>query len=179
LETWIILEFCDRGTLDAAVRGGRFYSRRLQLLQQQSQQQPQLVGAESAALLAGSGGSGAVVVSPESKSALVATSSLPCSPSKYDSSITPRDIASIWACLKDVASGLDYLHGLGVMHGDLKPANVLLKSTTSDPRGFVCKVSDFGLSRVLDAGSTHVSTRSYGTIAFMPPELIRDGRLAR
>jgi len=177
LETWIVLEFCDRGTLDAAVRGGRFYSKQ-RLLQQQS------AGAEGAAALlavaAGGGGSGQEV------GALVATSSLPSSPSLLSppsasstNGIAPRDVASIWACLKDVAAGLDYLHGLGVMHGDLKPANVLLKSTASDPRGFSCKVSDFGLSRVLDAGSTHVSTRSYGTIAFMPPELIRDGRLAR
>ena len=172
LETWIVLEFCDRGTLDAAVRAGRFYARRQQLAG---------AGSESAAFLASSGSS---VPGAENKGALAATSSLPSSsspsfPSASASTVTPRDIASIWACLKDVASGLDYLHGLGVMHGDLKPANVLLKSTASDPRGFVCNVSDFGLSRVLDAGSTHVSTRSYGTIAFMPPELIRDGRLAR
>ena len=43
----------------------------------------------------------------------------------------------------DIASGMDYLHSLGVLHGDVKGANVLLKTTAPtayDPRGFVCKV---------------------------------------
>jgi serine/threonine protein kinase len=35
----------------------------------------------------------------------------------------------------------------GVVHCDLKPANVLLKSSHMDSRGFTAKVSDFGLSR--------------------------------
>lgn len=45
-------------------------------------------------------------------------------------------------------------------------------------RGYKALLSDFGLSKVLDGGGTHMSTRTYGTIAFMPPELIRDGRLS-
>ncbi len=47
-------------------------------------------------------------------------------------------------CLLDVASGMAYLHSLGILHGDLKSANVLLKSTRADLRGFSCKLSDFG-----------------------------------
>ncbi len=41
---------------------------------------------------------------------------------------------------------------------------MLLKSTSmhDDPRGFVCKLGDFGLSRVLESNSTHVSTGTYG-----------------
>jgi hypothetical protein len=42
-----------------------------------------------------------------------------------------------------------------------------MKSTSmyDDPRGFVCKLGDFGLSRVLEHNSTHVSTNTYGVSA--------------
>ena len=61
---------------------------------------------------------------------------------------------------------MDYLHSIGVLHGDLKGANVLLKSTATDPRGFTCKLADFGMSRVLETNKTHVSTHTYGTVRF-------------
>jgi len=40
-----------------------------------------------------------------------------------------------------------------------------MKSTSlyDDPSGFVCKLGDFGLSRVLEQNSTHVSTNTYGS----------------
>jgi serine/threonine protein kinase len=68
----------------------------------------------------------------------------------------------IYKALLDTASGLDYLHSIGVVHGDLKSANVLLKGSARDVRGFCCKIADFGLSRVLDMDATHISTRTYG-----------------
>ena len=137
-ETWIVLEYMDRGTLEAAIRGGRFARR------------PPGGG--------GDDGGSALARAP---------------------STCARDAAAAWACLKDVAAGLAYLHSLGVLHGDLSTSNVLLRSTASDPRGFVAKVSDFGLSRVLDARASHVSTKTYGTVRAMPPELLRDGRMTR
>ena len=45
----------------------------------------------------------------------------------------------VFKSLQDIATGMQYLHGLGIVHGDLKAANVLLKSTNTDARGFICK----------------------------------------
>ena len=86
---------------------------------------------------------------------------------------------SIYRSLLDITAGMDYLHSAGVMHGDLKGANVLLKSTATDPRGFQCKLADFGLSRMLDMDMTHISTHTYGTISYMPPELLSQGKMTR
>jgi serine/threonine protein kinase len=68
----------------------------------------------------------------------------------------------VYKALLDTAAGLDYLHSIGVVHGDLKTCNVLLKGSARDVRGFCCKIADFGLSRVLDMDATHVSTCTYG-----------------
>lgn len=49
--------------------------------------------------------------------------------------------------LIEISSAMSYLHSMGVVHCDMKPANVLLRSSNIDSRGFTAKVSDFGLSR--------------------------------
>lgn len=41
------------------------------------------------------------------------------------------------------------------------------------------QLADFGLSRVLDTNGTHVSTQTYGTLAYQPAELLRDGKLTK
>lgn len=43
--------------------------------------------------------------------------------------------------LTGVLQGLDYLHKNGIVHGDLKPANILIRETYSGP---VAKITDFG-----------------------------------
>eukprot|EP00775_Hariotina_reticulata_P006087 gene6087-6327_t len=71
-----------------------------------------------------------------------------------------------------------YLHARNVLHGDLKPGNVLIKHQQGAPYGRVAKVSDFGLARALQVGQSHRSTRTMSTMNHAPPELLRQGRLS-
>jgi serine/threonine protein kinase len=86
---------------------------------------------------------------------------------------------AILLCLLDIARGLEYLHSCSIVHGDLKPQNVMLKTAAADRRGFVCKLGDFGLSRMLQETETHVNTGSYGTVTHAAPELLSEGRLTK
>src|SRR5206468_3841599 len=63
-----------------------------------------------------------------------------------------------------VAEALEYAHSLGVVHRDVKPANLML-----DPRGDLW-VTDFGLARLhSDAGLT-MTGDVLGTLRYMSPE---------
>ncbi|KQK05075.1 mitogen-activated protein kinase kinase kinase 17 [Brachypodium distachyon] len=70
---------------------------------------------------------------------------------------------AVRAYAADVATGLAYLHGVGLVHGDVKPRNVVIGS---DGRA---KLADFGCSR--KAGSCMPILG--GTPAFMAPEVAR------
>jgi serine/threonine protein kinase len=64
---------------------------------------------------------------------------------------------------------IQYLHGKGIVHRDLKPENILLKSSTEDS----IKLSDFGLSRMLDS-SSNMKTMC-GTPQYVAPEVLTEG----
>jgi len=64
---------------------------------------------------------------------------------------------------KGVASGLEYLHSLDVVHGDMKPENVLV-----DDNGVV-RLCDFGRSRIITRRG--FTTAFAGTFRWMAPEL--------
>jgi len=66
--------------------------------------------------------------------------------------------------LLQVCYAISHLHNHGVIHGDLKPENVLL--TDQDQ----VKVIDFGIARVLSEPETKESKRFAGTPIYMSPE---------
>jgi len=72
----------------------------------------------------------------------------------------------------EIASAAHYLHGRGIIHGDLTASNILLVERRC-PKGYTCKVSDFGLARVLDSGASGINTATMGTVTYMPPELFQ------
>jgi serine/threonine protein kinase len=46
---------------------------------------------------------------------------------EFRSEKTPNRWRLILSVLRDIAAGLDYMHGKHLCHGDLNPANILLK----------------------------------------------------
>jgi serine/threonine protein kinase/tetratricopeptide (TPR) repeat protein len=77
--------------------------------------------------------------------------------------INLRDSLSIG---RQLAAGLECAHNAGVVHGDMKPGNVMLL-----PDG-TAKVLDFGLAHAAATGSDH-ARHALGTVYYMAPEQIR------
>lgn len=86
----------------------------------------------------------------------------------------PRELAKLGA---QIAEALDAAHSHGVIHGDIKPENIVVQSAGSP------KIFDFGIARQ-NAAETVTLTRPVnpgetpspaiaGTVAYMPPEILR------
>ncbi|KAK2079315.1 hypothetical protein QBZ16_003006 [Prototheca wickerhamii] len=111
-EMWMVLEYCDKGSLETAIRRRRFLS--------------------------------------------------------------PSTGRPLWRValrvLCDVGRGMAYLHAHDIVHGDLKAANVLLKSGEGVNGAFVGKIADFGLSQMLGRGQTRLTKAtdaySFGILAW-------------
>ncbi|KAL4511575.1 hypothetical protein ABPG72_012420 [Tetrahymena utriculariae] len=72
--------------------------------------------------------------------------------------------------IKQVLRGLEYLHRQGIVHRDIKGANIL---TTKNNKSGVIKLTDFGVATHL-ADDDKSSTQCVGTPYWMAPEVIID-----
>lgn len=85
-------------------------------------------------------------------------------------SILESDIVLSWeemlGLVLDILSGLTHAHQQGIVHCDIKPENILLTLT---PRGWVARISDFGIARLSQEVNESQMGHS-GSPAYMAPE---------
>ena len=81
------------------------------------------------------------------------------------------------AALADIAEGIQYLHKSGIIHGDIKPSNVLISEDGDND--FVFKVTDYACAKVTVQQSSRSTTlKQLMTPGYMAPELLPSENLS-
>lgn len=81
--------------------------------------------------------------------------------------------------IRQVLDGLEYAHGQGLVHRDIKPKNLLV---SKDGEKLHARLADFGLAKnFADAGMSQISSEHEikGTLSYMAPEQIINSRHAK
>ena len=79
------------------------------------------------------------------------------------------------ALIAQIGNGLDAIHAAGLVHRDVKPANVLLSGATGEDHAYI---TDFGVARnvATESGLTQTG-RFVGTLDYVAPEQISGGEV--
>jgi hypothetical protein len=83
-----------------------------------------------------------------------------------EGALSDLDVVRIGVALCDA---LEHAHARGVIHRDVKPANVMVPEASGDGAG-IAKLTDFGIARLADAAALTRTGDVVGTIAYMAPE---------
>ena len=79
---------------------------------------------------------------------------------------TPLPLLHRLRLVRELCDGLAYAHGQGIIHRDVKPANLIAREDTG-----ALTILDFGIARLTDGTATHAAV--IGTPHYMAPEQIR------
>src|SRR5204862_2117190 len=75
--------------------------------------------------------------------------------------------SSLKICI-DVLRALEYAHGRGVVHRDMKPSNVLVRTEDGS-----ATVMDFGIAKMTTSTRLTATGQTMGTVRYMSPEQVR------
>ena len=68
-----------------------------------------------------------------------------------------------WVC--DIIQGIEFLHSMRIAHRDIKPENILLRNGSA-------KISDFGLSEIMNEQLILPTSTKAGTLQYAAPEVL-------
>lgn len=84
--------------------------------------------------------------------------------------VSPPDAASLAA---DLGEALHVVHQAGIIHRDVKPANILLRPPLTPDHTFRAVLADFGIAYLVDSARVTTPGTAIGTAAYISPEQVR------